>query len=216
MQSLLQRFGASRRRVHVRHWRCGRLSQSAAAAADTPQEATIPVSNEEEGSGEPAHQTTCPCPSRSFRSASSLMSLTGACAINTWVHWSNFTWTAFAHRTSPIEHSHMLSFACSRRVRISEWHAARRFVFLLNGAFSAAMASVCMCAALTRSPTCHAPKPGNLTFLSLNYQPFPARPSHCPHSCEHAVFFAVAERQSQVRPVHVHLLPAATYRLGRQ
>ena len=58
MQSLLQRFGASRRRVHVRHWRCGRLSQSAAAAADTPQEATIPVSNEEEGSGEPAHQTT--------------------------------------------------------------------------------------------------------------------------------------------------------------
>ena len=100
------------------------------------------------------------------------------------------------HRTSPIAHSHMLSFACSRCVRISEWHAARRFVFLLNGAFSAAMASVCMCAAMARSPTCHVPKPGNLTFLSRHYQPFPARPSHCPNSCEHACIFCVAERQS--------------------
>ena len=62
--------------VPVRLLCCGRLSQNAAAAADTPQEATIPVSNEEEGSAEPAHQTTCPRLPRSFRSASSLMSST--------------------------------------------------------------------------------------------------------------------------------------------
>ena len=197
MQRVLRRFGASRPRVHVRRRSCGRLSQNAVAAADTPQEATTSVSNNLEPSGEPAYQTTCPRLPRSFRSASSLMSLTGALRLNTWVHWFNFIWTAFAHRTSPIAHSHMLSFACSRCVRISEWHAARRFIFLLNGACSAAMASVCMCAAMARSPTCHVPKPGNLTFLSLHYQPFPARPSHCPNSCEHAVFLRLPKDKAK-------------------
>ena len=138
MQGVLRRFGASRRRDHVRRRSCGRLSQNAAAAADTPQEATAPVSNEEEPPGEPAYQTTRPRPSRSFRSASSLVYLTGALRLNTWVHWFNFIWTAFAQRTSPIEHSHMLSLACSRCVRISGWQEAQRFVFLLNGAFSTA------------------------------------------------------------------------------
>ena len=169
MQRVLRRFGASRRRDHVRRRSCGRLSQNAAAAADTPLEATIPVSNEVEHPGEPAYQTTRPRPSRSFRSASSLMSSTGALRLNTWVHWFNLIWTAFARRTSPIAHSHMLLFACSRCVRFSRWQEVRRFVFLFNGACSTVMASACMCAAMTRSPTCHVPKPGNLTFLSLHY-----------------------------------------------
>ena len=72
-----------------------------------------------------------------------------------------------------------------------------------------------MCAAMTRSPACHVPKPGNLTFLSLHYKPYPARPSHCPHSCEHAVFFAVAERQSQVRPVHLLVRPLSAQTHGK-
>ena len=85
------------------------------------------MSNEVEPPGEPAYQTTCPRLSRSFRSASSLMSLTGALRLNMWVHWSNFIWTAFAQRTSPIAHSTMLLFVCSRCVRFSGWQAARRF-----------------------------------------------------------------------------------------
>ena len=126
MQGVLRRFGASRRRDHVRRRSCGRLSQNAAAAADTPLEATIPVSNEEEPPGEPAYQTTRPRPSRSFRSASSLMSSTGALRLNTWVHWFNLIWTAFARRTSPIAHSHMLLFVCSRCVRYFDSPGGRR------------------------------------------------------------------------------------------
>ena len=158
-QLFVPSFGVQRRLVLVRHWRCARLSERLCAAADALHEHVVATPIEEETVLHPAHEPDRPDLPRSFRSGSSLMSLTGACAINTWVHWSNFSWTAFAHRTSPIEHSHMLSLACSRRVRISEWHAARRFVFSLNGAFSTAMVSACMCAAMTRSPACHAPKP---------------------------------------------------------
>ena len=84
----------------------------------------------------PAYEPDRPDLPLSFRPGSSLMSCTGADAINVWVQWFNFIWTAFAHRTSPIAHSHMLSFACSRCIRISGWQAARRFIFSLNGACS--------------------------------------------------------------------------------
>ena len=149
-QLFVPSFGVPRRLVHVRHWRCALFSERLCAAADTLQEDDVATPIEVDVAWNPAHEPDHPDLPPSFRPGSSLMSCTGADAINVWVQWSNFKWTAFAHRTSPIEHSHMLSFACSRRVRISEWHAARRFVFLLNGAFSAAMVSACMCAAMTR------------------------------------------------------------------
>ena len=60
MQLFLPSFGASRRLVRVCCWCCARLSQRSCAAADPPQEATIPASNEEEGPAEPAYQTTRP------------------------------------------------------------------------------------------------------------------------------------------------------------
>ena len=189
-------FGVPRLRVHVRHWRCARLSERlrAAAESETLQERVVATPIEVESALHPAYEPDRPDLPRSFRPGSSLMSCTGACARNAWVHWSNFIWTAFAHRTSPIAHSHMLSFACSRRVRISGWQAARRFVFLLNGACSAAMASVCMCAAMARSPTCHVPKPGNLTFYPVTISPS----QHAHHIAQTLAsmlyFFAVAER----------------------
>ena len=170
-QLFLPSCGVPRRPVHVRHWRCALFSERLRATADALQERVVATPIKVEAGLHPAHEPDRPDLPLAFRPGSSLMSCTGADAINVWVQWFNFIWTAFAHRTSPIAHSHMLSLACSRRVRISEWHAARRFVFLLNGAFSAAMASVCMCAAMARSPTCHVPKPGNLTFLSLPSKP---------------------------------------------
>ena len=142
--------GVPRLPIHVRHWRCARLSERLCAAPDTLQERVVATPIEREAALNPAHEPDRPDLPLSFRPGSSLMSCPGACAINTWVQWSNFSWTAFAHRTSPIEHSHMLSLACSRCVRISGWQAARRFVFSLNGAFSTAMVSACMCAAMTR------------------------------------------------------------------
>ena len=149
-QLFVPSFGVPRRLVHVRHWRCARLSERLRAALDTLQKRVVATPIEVETALHPAHEPDHPDLPPSFRSASSLMSCTGADAINVWVHWFNFIWTAFAHRTSPIAHSHMLSLACSRCVRISGWQEVRRFVLSLNGAFSTAMVSACMCAAMTR------------------------------------------------------------------
>ena len=142
-------FGVQRLPVHVRHWRCARLSERSCAAPDTLQERVVATPIEVETVLHPAYELHRPGLPRSFRPGSSLMSCTGADAINVWVHWFNFIWTAFAQRTSPIEHSHMLWFVCSRCVRISGWQAARRFAFSLKGACSAVMVSACMCATMT-------------------------------------------------------------------
>ena len=147
-QLFVPSFGMPRRLVHVRHWRCARLSERSCAAPDTLQERVVATPIEVEAGLHPAHEPDRPDLPLAFRPGSSLMSCTGADAINVWVQWFNFIWTAIAHRTSPIAHSHMLLLACSRRIRISGWQEVRRFIFSLNGAFSAVMASACMCAAM--------------------------------------------------------------------
>ena len=192
-QLFVPSFGVPRRRVLVRHWCCARLSERLCAAADALHEHVVATPIEVETALHAAHEPDRPDLPLSFRSGSSLMPCTGACAINAWVHWFNFIWTAFARRTSPIAHSHMLSFACSRRVRISGWQAARRFVFSLNGACSAATVGSRHACRRRHDPISHmpcTPKPGNLTFLSL-----PSTPITLPKLLRACCIFCGAERQ---------------------
>ena len=83
-------FGVPRRLVHVRHWRCGRLSERLRAAADALQEHDVATPIEVEVAWNPAHEPDRPDLPLSFGSASSLMSSTGAYARNAWVQWFNF------------------------------------------------------------------------------------------------------------------------------
>ena len=127
-------FGVPRLPVHVRRWCCARLSERSCATSDALQEDDVATPIEVDVALNPAYEPDRPDLPLAFRPGSSLMSCKCACARNAWVHWSNFIWTAFAHRTLPIAHSHILSLACSSCIRISGWQAARRFVFSLNGA----------------------------------------------------------------------------------
>ena len=86
----LPSFGVPRRLVHVRHWRCARLSERLCAAPDTLQERVVATPIEREAALNPAHEPDRPDLPLAFRPGSSLMSCPGACAINAWVQWSNF------------------------------------------------------------------------------------------------------------------------------
>ena len=89
-QLFVPSFGVPRRLVHVRHWRCTRLSERSCAAPDTLQERVVATPIEREAGLHPAHEPDRPDLPLSFRPGSSLMSCPGACARNTWVQWSNF------------------------------------------------------------------------------------------------------------------------------
>ena len=84
-QLFVPSFGVPRRLVHVRHWRCARLSERSCAAPDTLQERVVATPIEVETVLHPAYDLPRPGLPRSFRPGSSLMSCTGADAINVWV-----------------------------------------------------------------------------------------------------------------------------------
>ena len=89
-QLFLPSCGVQRLPVHVRHWRCGRLSERLRAAADALQEHDVATPIEVDVAWNPAHEPDHPDLPPSFRPGSSLMSCTGADAINVWVQWFNF------------------------------------------------------------------------------------------------------------------------------
>ena len=82
----LPSFGVPRRLVHVRHWRCARLSERLCAAPDTLQERVVATPIEREAALNPAYEPDRPDLPLAFRPGSSLMSCPGACARNPWVH----------------------------------------------------------------------------------------------------------------------------------